>query len=112
MGAGYGGCDLGEAFRLGGVAELGDNKGQGNNWYLIVFDWPTDDRSLTVPAATPVKRARLLNGQGEVKVRGAGESGVAVIVPSKKPAEPAAVVVLEFDGEPKAAASAGSGAAR
>jgi alpha-L-fucosidase len=74
---------------------------KGDNWYLIVFDWPKDG-VLTVPAGGKVKAARLLSGQGDVKVADTGAGGVRLAVPSQKPAEPAAVIVLEFDGEPHA----------
>jgi hypothetical protein len=73
-----------------------------------VFDWPKDGK-LSVPAASMVKAARLLAGGGDVAVGPAGESGVELTLPAQKPAEPAAVVVLEFEGEPKAAAGSGAG---
>jgi hypothetical protein len=44
-----------------------------------------------------------------VKVAGASESGVVLQLPAQKPSEPAAVVVLDFEGDPKAVAGAGLG---
>jgi alpha-L-fucosidase len=82
---------------------------KGNTWYAIVFDWPKDGQPLKVPAATPVKSARLLTGSGEVKAGAPSESGIELTLPAQKPSEPAAVVVLEFDGPPKASAMGGAG---
>jgi alpha-L-fucosidase len=75
---------------------------KGNNWYLVVFEWPQDG-VLSAPAVGKVKAARLLNGAGDVKVLDAGAGGVRLKIPSQKPSEPAAVIVLEFEGEPVSA---------
>jgi alpha-L-fucosidase len=98
----------GTNFALAAPLKWGSVTRKGNSWYLIVFDWPKDGK-LTVPAASKVKGARLLAGGGEVKVAATNESGVQLQLPTGKPSEPAAVVVLEFEGDPKAVAGAGLG---
>ena len=50
-----------------------------------------------------------MNGAGEVKLGKQSEGGLEVALPAHKPAEPAAVVVLEFEGEPKASSTGGAG---
>lgn len=67
---------------------------KGSTWYAIVFDWPADGR-LVVPVAGKVKSARLLHGDGEIKLGDVGEAGVQLIVPTQKPTEPATVVVMD-----------------
>jgi alpha-L-fucosidase len=99
----------GTTFAVAAPQKWGAITRKGNNWYLIVFDWPADGKPLRVPASTAVKSARLLNGAGEVKAGQPSESGLDVTLPAQKPAEPAAVVVLEFEGPPKAAATGGAG---
>jgi alpha-L-fucosidase len=98
----------GTDFALAAPPKWGSVTRKVSNWYLIVFDWPKDGR-LVAPAAAKVKAARLLGGGGEVKVGAASEAGVQLTLPAQKPAELAAVVVLEFDGEPKATAGSGLG---
>jgi hypothetical protein len=88
---------FGTTFALAAPPKWGSVTRRGNQWYLIVFDWPKDGK-LAVPAASKVKAARLLAGGGDVAVGAVSESGVELTLPAQKPAEPAAVVVLEFEG--------------
>jgi alpha-L-fucosidase len=88
---------FGTTFALAAPPKWGSVTRRGNQWYLVVFDWPKDGK-LAVPAASKVKAARLLAGGGDVAVGAVSESGVELTLPAQKPAEPAAVVVLEFEG--------------
>ena len=104
----HGDAIYGTTFALAAPPKWGTITRKGNTWYAIVFDWPADGK-LLVPAATPVSAARLLHGEGVVQVVPRGDKGVELTLPATKPAEPAAVVVLDFANEPKPTKGSGAG---
>ncbi|MBM3882283.1 MAG: alpha-L-fucosidase [Verrucomicrobia bacterium] len=68
--------------------------------YLHVFDWPTDGQ-LSVPLASPVRRAYLLAAPDRSLSLDGGPAGIVLQVPRATPTPHAGVVVLEIDGPPQ-----------
>lgn len=72
---------------------------KGQTIYLHVFDWPKDGK-LVVPFDNKIKKAYLLAATSiELKIK-KGKSNSSIQLPVYSPDKSAAVVAVEFDGEP------------
>ncbi len=76
---------------------------QTHRLYLHIFEWPSDG-VLAVPLANKVLKAYLLADRGRLLDSSAGErGGLTLALPTSAPDENASVVVLETEGELRAA---------
>jgi len=76
----------------------GDAVTQGNDIYLLVYDWPSDEKLVCPAPANKIKSVRLYNGK---KLRFTNDgTWLEISVPSRCPEKLATVIKLELDSEP------------
>jgi alpha-L-fucosidase len=68
---------------------------KGDSLYLIVFNWPTDGKPLSLPLTTAVRRATLLGSREQVAAT-AGAQGLSLQLPAGSPNDLAGVIRLDL----------------